>query len=75
MRESVHLIRNSIRVAMLDTGWRPGLDSHVGINAVVRGIVRAPELQAVFKAGPVFVRDPEFRAASSMRDQGPRAES
>ena len=42
MRESVHLIRNSIRVAMLDTGWRPGLDSHVGINAVVRGSVRAP---------------------------------
>ena len=42
MRDAVHLMSNSMRVAMWDTGWRPGLDSHVGINAVVRGSVRAP---------------------------------
>ena len=60
---------------MLDPGWRTGRDSHVGLNDVIRGIVRAPGIPAGFKAGPVMVRDPEFRAASTMRDQGPRAES
>ena len=75
MRDAVHLMSNSMRVTMWDTGWRPGLDSHVGLNDVIRGIVRAPGIPAGFKAGPVMVRDPEFRAASTMRDQGPRAET
>ena len=50
--------------------WTP-----CGARKYMRDAMRGPGPQAVFKAGPVFIRDPEFRAASSMRDPVRRAES
>ena len=67
--------RDTVRDPDFSVGPTAGSWTPCGAGNNMRDAMRGPGPQAVFKAGPVFIRDPEFRAASSMRDPGPRAES
>ena len=67
--------RDTVRDPDFSVGPTAGSWTPCGAGNNMRDAMRGPGPQAVFKAGPVFIRDPEYRAASSMRDPGPRAES